>query len=64
MRTHEGLPYIEPAFGKHALPMDREQAREDAIRYLGNGHRILPGWGLHRSTHPLAAIRAALGKAA
>jgi hypothetical protein len=48
MQTSEGLPYIEPSFGKHAKPLDREQARADAIQYLTNGRRILPGWGKRR----------------
>lgn len=43
-----GLPYIEPAFGKHAAPMDREQSRNDAILYVTNGRRQYPGWGKHR----------------
>lgn len=60
----QGLPYIEPRFGLHAGPANRERDRDDAIQYLTNGRRILPGWGLHRSASPLAALRAALGKAA
>ena len=44
-----GLPYIEPASGYHAGPRNREQDRTDAIQYLTNGRRILPGWGLHRA---------------
>jgi hypothetical protein len=44
-----GLPYIEPSYGQHAAPMDREHARMDAVQYLTNGYRILPGWGLHRA---------------
>lgn len=47
----QGLPYIEPGNGAHAQPMDRERARQDAIDYLTNGHRILPGWGTHRATN-------------
>lgn len=46
----QGLPYIEPVNGAHAAPMNREQARLDAIEYLKNGRRILPGWGTHRAT--------------
>ena len=42
------LPYIEPVFGKHAAPMDRERARADAIELATRGLRILPGWGKHR----------------
>ena len=48
MELQTGLPYIEPAFGKRALPMDRARSRDDAIQYLTNGRRILPGWGKHR----------------
>lgn len=45
-----GLPYIEPAFGKRALPLDRERSRKDAVQYLTSGRRILPGWGKHRAS--------------
>lgn len=49
MKAQEvGLPYIEPAFGKRALPLDRERSRKDAIQYITSGRRILPGWGRHR----------------
>ena len=48
--NEQGLPYIEPVNGAHAAPMNREQARLDAIQYLKNGRRILPGWGTHRAT--------------
>ncbi|GGH93946.1 hypothetical protein ACFFGR_09500 [Arthrobacter liuii] len=47
----QGLPHIEPANGSHAGPRNREQDRKDAIQYLTNGHRILPGWGTHRATN-------------
>jgi len=55
MELREGLPYIEPVYGKHAAPMDREQDREDAIQYLTLGRRILPGWGLHRAKSAMYA---------
>lgn len=42
------LPYIEPAFGKHALPMNRERNRLDAALYASRGCLIFPGQGLHR----------------
>lgn len=45
------LPYIEPIYGKHAAPMNRDQAREDAVQYVTNGRRILPGWGKHRKNN-------------
>lgn len=45
-----GLPYIEPAFGKHAAPITREQSRREAIEYLTRGRIIYPGSGRHRST--------------
>lgn len=51
-----GLPYIEPVFGKHAHPIDRERARQDAVDYLTNGHRIAPGPGRHR-LNPYAHFR-------
>lgn len=50
------LPYIEPAYGRHAHPIDREQARRDAIQYLTNGRRIHPGPGRPR-TNPYAHLR-------
>jgi len=49
MENPLGLPYIEPGFGQHAAPMDRERARADAVEYVHNGYRIQPGWGLHRA---------------
>jgi hypothetical protein len=50
-----GLPYIEPGFGQHAAPMDRERARADAVEYVTHGYRILPGWGLHRAKSAMYA---------
>lgn len=55
----QGLPYIEPAYGNHAAPLDRERAREDAIQYLVNGRRILPEWGKHRRSTPVIPARKA-----
>lgn len=43
-----GLPYIEPSFGKHAAELTREESREQAIQLVANGGRILPGFGRHR----------------
>lgn len=48
--SRTGLPYIEPAFGKRALPMDRERNRQDAIDYITRGRRFIPGPGMHRSS--------------
>lgn len=48
MTQELGLPYIEPAFGKHALPLDRERSRSDAIQYVTRGRSWPTGWGRHR----------------
>lgn len=56
MEHGTGLPYIEPSYGKHAHPMDRDRARQDAVTYLTSGRRIHPGPGKHRD-NPYAHIR-------
>lgn len=58
MKLHEALPYIEPVYGKHAAPMDRDQAREEAIEYVTNGRRVLPGWGKHRKNNAESRVAA------
>lgn len=54
MNTQE-LPYIEPVYGKHAAPLDRERDRLDAVEYVTNGYRMLPGWGTHRKADAMIA---------
>lgn len=47
-QVRSGLPYIEPASGKHAAELTREESRKQAIEYVRNGMRHPRGWGKHR----------------
>jgi hypothetical protein len=53
MELREGLPYIEPVYGKHAAPMGRDRSRVEAIEYMTNGRRVYPGFGKHRANRSI-----------